>query len=134
MKVELNSFNKEKRELTYELSKLKRQDQNRAVAEQTKQLQAKLDKLNKRQLQMTQDQMKVQTARLKVTGITFVPMLLVYYLMSWSLGGFNVVVAYAPIPIPYIVGAHGIVSLFWWYFLSSFTFSTIIAKLLHTTT
>jgi uncharacterized membrane protein (DUF106 family) len=139
MKVEVGSFNKEKREVTLALSKLKRQDQKRAVTEQTKQLHARLDKLNKRQLQVTQDQMKLQSARLKVTAITIVPMLAIYYLMSWSLGGFNVIVARAPVPIPYIVSnfnllTGGEMSLFWWYFLSSFAFSTMLAKLLHTAT
>lgn len=138
MRVEVNSFTKEKRELTYELGKLKRQSQNKTVTDQIKQVQAKLDKLNKRELQIRQDQMKVQSARLKVTGITFAPMLIIYYLMSYSLGGFNVIVANAPIPIPYIVVnfqslTGGQVSLFWWYFLSSFTFSTMLGKLLHTT-
>ena len=53
----------------------------------------------------------------------------------WMLG---VMVAYTPIPIPILAAPTlnpGVyeVSLFWWYFLSSFTFSTMLSRLLHTT-
>jgi len=121
MRAEVNAFNKEKREATLANDK------------------AKLEKLKKRELQMRQEQAKVSTARLKVTGITFVPLLLVYYLMATFLGGYGVIVAFTPIPIPVIAAPTLIagtyeVSLFWWYFLSSFTFSTMLSRLLHTTT
>lgn len=116
MKAEVSAFNKEKREATLAKDK------------------AKLEKLKKRELPMRQEQAKVSTARLKVTAITFVPLLAVYYLMASFLGGFSVVVAHSPVPIPYLVGAQGTMALFWWYMLSSFTFSTILTKLLHTTT
>ncbi len=121
MRAEVNAFNKEKREATLAKDK------------------AKLDKLKKRELQVRQEQAKVSTARLKVTGITFVPLLLVYYLMASFLGGYSVIVAFSPIPIPVIAAPTlnpGMfeVSLFWWYFLSSFTFSTMLSRLLHTTT
>jgi uncharacterized membrane protein (DUF106 family) len=120
MRAELNAFNKEKREATLANDKVK------------------LEKLKKRELSMRQEQAKVSTARLKVTAITFIPLLLVYYLMATFLGGYSVIVAYTPIPIP-IIAAPTLnpsifeVSLFWWYFLSSFTFSTMLARLLHTT-
>jgi uncharacterized membrane protein (DUF106 family) len=121
MKAEVNAFNKEKREATTANDKVK------------------LDKLKKRELQVRQAQAKLSTARFKVTAITFVPLLAVYYLMATFLGGYGVIVAYTPIPIPVFAGASQSgslfqVSLFWWYFLSSFTFSTMIGKLLHTTT
>ena len=121
MRAEVNAFNKEKREATMAKDK------------------AKLDKLKKRELAVQQEQMKVQKDRFKVTGITFVPLIAVYYLMATFLGGYGVIVAYAPIPIPYFSGATLVpsifqVSLFWWYFLSSFAFSSILGKLLHTTT
>ncbi len=134
MKAEVNSFNKEKREATYEIARLKKQDQTHAVVEQTKQAQAKLDKLKKRELQVRQDQAKLQTARLKVSAITFIPLLLVYYLMASFLGGYNVVVARAPFVIWPIINSDGSMVLFWWYMLSSFTFSTMLSRLLHTTT
>ena len=119
MRAELNAFNKEKREATLANDK------------------AKLEKLKKRELSMRQEQAKVSTARLKVTAITFIPLLLVYYLMASFLGGYGVIVAYTPIPIP-VLAAPTLnpsifeVSLFWWYFLSSFTFSTMLTRLLHT--
>jgi uncharacterized membrane protein (DUF106 family) len=116
MKAEVSAFNKEKREATLKKDK------------------AKLEKLKKRELSMRQEQAKVSSARLKVTAITFVPLLAVYYLMASFLGGFNVVVAHSPVPIPLLVGSQGIMALFWWYMLSSFTFSTLLTKLLHTTT
>lgn len=116
MKAEVAAFNKEKRDATTAGDK------------------AKLEKLKKRELQVRQAQAKVSTARFKVTAITFIPLLGVYYLMASFLGGFGVIVAHSPIPIPYLVNADGTVSLFWWYFLSSFTFSTMLSKLLHTTT
>ena len=121
MRAEVNAFNKEKREATLAKDK------------------AKLEKLKKRELQVRQEQAKVSTARLKVTAITFVPLLVVYYLMATFLGGYSVIVAFTPVPIPVIAAptlVAGVfeVSLFWWYFLSSFTFSTMLSRLLHTTT
>ena len=115
MRAEVSAFNKEKREATLAKDK------------------AKLEKLKKRELPMRQEQAKVSSARLKVTAITFVPLLLVYYLMASFLGGFSVVVAHSSIPIPYLVGGGGTMALFWWYMLSSFTCSTLLSKLLHTT-
>lgn len=120
MRAEVNAFNKEKRDATMAKDKVK------------------LDKLKKRELSMRQEQARVQTARLKVTAITFVPLLLVYYLMSGFLGGLGVTVAFSPVPVPYLVApvhntAYGYLSLFWWYMLSSFTFSTMLAKAMHTT-
>lgn len=117
MKKEVAAFNKEKREATAANDK------------------AKLERLKKRELPMKQAQAKVSSARLKVTAITFIPLLGVYYLMASFLGGFSVTVAYSPVPIPYLVSSDGrTVVLFWWYLLSSFAFSGIIGKLLHTTT
>ncbi len=121
MRAEVNAFNKEKREATLANDK------------------ARLEKLKRRELQVRQEQAKVSTARFKVTAITFVPLLVVYYLMATFLGGFNVMVAHSPVPVPLLAAPllgtnHWWVSLFWWYFLSSFTFSTMLSKLLHTTT
>jgi uncharacterized membrane protein (DUF106 family) len=120
MKAEISAFNKEKRAATLAKDK------------------TKLERLKKRELPMRQEQAKVSSARLKVTAITFVPLLGVYYLMASFLGGFSVIVAYSPVPIPLLVSHFtsqgGNMALFWWYMLSSFTFSTLLTKLLHTTT
>lgn len=120
MRAEVAAFNKEKREATLANDKVK------------------LEKLKKRETQVRQEQAKVSTARLKVTAVTFVPLLGVYYLMATFLGGYGVIVAFTPVPIPIIAAPTLVagtfeVSLFWWYFLSSFTFSTMLSRLLHTT-
>ncbi|MDG6900975.1 MAG: DUF106 domain-containing protein [Nitrososphaerota archaeon] len=95
---------------------------------------AKEEKLKKKDLQIKQMNTKVSTARLKVTAITFVPFIVLYYLMAGYLGGFGVTVAYSPIPIPYIVSATGSIPLFWWYTISSLTFSPMLTKIFGTTT
>lgn len=121
MKAEINQHNKELRQ---------------AVKNKDK---GKEDKLRKKDLQIKKMSAKVQTARLRVTGLTFIPFIALYYLMANFLGGFNVIVAYSPVPIPYIInefspGLGGPVTLFWWYFLSSITFSGLLTKLLRTST
>ncbi len=120
MKAEISQYNKEKRE---------------ALGSKDK---AKGEKLKKKDLQMKQMNAKVSTARLRVTAITFIPFILLYYLMAGFLGGFSVTVALSPIPIPYIVsnfsGAVGDVPLFWWYTISSLTFSPMLTKLFRTST
>ena len=116
MKADVSAFNKEKREATLAKDK------------------AKLEKLSKRDLQVKQEQAKLSLARLKVTAITIVPLFGVYYLMANLMGGFGVIVAHSPIPLPLLVNPDGTVSLFWWYLLSSFTFSSILGRALHTTT
>ncbi|MDG6953389.1 MAG: DUF106 domain-containing protein [Nitrososphaerota archaeon] len=143
MRAEVNAFNKEKREATMALQRAKatlskdKEGGSQAKAAVAKE-QDKLERLKKRELAMQQEQLNVQKARFKVMGITTVPLILVYYLMATFLGGYGVVVAFTPIPIPVITGvtqspAIYDVSLFWWYFLSSFTFSTMLGRLLHTT-
>ncbi len=128
MKAEINQHNKEKRE---------------AVKNKDK---AKEDKLRKKDLQIKQMSAKVQTARLRVTGLTFIPFIALYYLMASLLGGFGVIVACSPIELipgfPYLtpqVSLSGVcspgiwnVSLFGWYFLSSLSFSGLLTKLLGT--
>lgn len=116
MKAELSAFNKEKREATLAKDK------------------SKLEKLKKRELAMRQAQSKVQLARTKVTFITIVPLFLVYYLMASFLGGYGSIVAVSPIPIPYLVGSNGEMVLIWWYIIGSFTLSSILSRLLHTST
>jgi uncharacterized membrane protein (DUF106 family) len=116
MKAELSAFNKEKREATLAEDK------------------PKLEKLKKKELQMRQEQAKVSFARLKVSALTIVPLLVVYYLMATFLGGYNVVVASAPFALWPIINPDGSMVLFWWYMLSSFTFSAMLSRLLHTTT
>ena len=116
MKAEVAAFNKEKKEAAHANDK------------------AKVEKLKKRELSMRQAQSKVQLARTKVTFITIVPLFAVYYLMATFLGGYGAIVAVSPIPIPYLVGPNGEMVLIWWYIIGSFTLSSILSRLLHTTT
>jgi uncharacterized membrane protein (DUF106 family) len=116
MKAELAAFNKEKKEATLAKDK------------------GRLEKVKKRELSMRQAQSKVQLARTKVTFITIVPLFVIYYLMATLLGGYGAIVAVSPIPIPYLVGPNGEMVVIWWYVLGSFTLSSILSRLLHTTT
>lgn len=95
---------------------------------------AKEEKLRKKQAAVNQMNTKVSTARLRVTAITFVPFIVLYYIMAGFLGGFSVTVANSPIPIPYLVSAQGTLPLFWWYSISSLTFSPMLTKLFGTST
>jgi uncharacterized membrane protein (DUF106 family) len=95
---------------------------------------AKEEKLKKKQLAINQMNTKLSTARLRVTAITFVPFIVLYYVMAGFLGGFSVVVANSPIPIPILVSSTGTMPLFWWYSISSLTFSPMLTKLFGTTT
>lgn len=116
MKAEVSAFNREKKEAALANDK------------------AKVEKLKKRELSMRQAQSKVQLARTKVTFITIIPLFAVYYLMATFLGGYGAIVAVSPIPIPYLVGPNGEMVLIWWYIIGSFTISSILSKLMRTTT
>ncbi len=100
-----------------------------AVAKQDKQ---KEEKLKKKKPQVDKMRMKASTGRLKVTLITWVPFILLYYFMASLVGGYGSFVVNSPIPIPYLVGANGKMPLLWWYFISSLSFGTIVSKLLGT--
>lgn len=103
-------------------------------------------KLRKREKQMLELQMKVTKSRMKPMLLFWIPFILVYYLLSSFLGGFDTIVAISPIPIDLMILNIGgdvpifvegsIVgygfSLFWWYLISSLSFSSIIMKLLGT--
>jgi uncharacterized membrane protein (DUF106 family) len=91
----------------------------------------KEEKLRKKKPQIDQMRLKASTGRFKVLLVTWVPFIIIYYLMAGQLGGLNYTVAHSPIPIPYIV-TDGRMPLFWWYSLSSITFGTLLAKLLGT--
>ena len=95
---------------------------------------AKEDKLKKKQAAINQMNSKVSIARLRVTAITFVPFIVLYYVMAGFLGGFSVTVANSPLPIPYLVSAQGTLPLFWWYSISSLTFSPMLTRIFGTST
>ena len=99
----------------------------------------KMEKLKKKKPQMDQMRLKASSGRFKVVLVTWLPFIAVYYLMGDFVSGCKFpsicvsgVVAYSPIPIPFIVAANGSMVLIWWYFLSSLSFSTLMTKLLGT--
>ncbi len=94
---------------------------------------AKEEKLKKLKPQYDKMRITMSTGRLKATLVTYVPFLIVYYVMAdVVVGGINTPVAMSPLPIPYLVSASGSMALFWWYSLSSFSFSFVLQKLLGT--
>ncbi len=95
------------------------------------------EKLKKKQVTMQTMQAKASMARLKVSMYTIVPFFVIYYLLLHFLG--NVAGAWSPFYIPYIMtttrfatGQGYEVTTFGWYIISSFTFSSLIMKLLKT--
>ena len=123
-----------------------------AVANSDKQ---KEEKLKKKKPQIDQMRLKASTGRLKVTLITWVPFILLYYFMAIQVGGYGSPVACSPLPIPYIttVGPYLVdgvdqhvcefvingartalpyMPLLWWYFIASLSFGTIVSKILGT--
>ncbi len=94
---------------------------------------AKEEKLKKLKPQYDKMRITMSTGRLKATLVTYVPFLIVYYVMAdLVIGGISTPVAMSPLPIPYLVSSTGSMALFWWYSLSSFSFSFVLQKLLGT--
>jgi len=121
MRAEVAAFDKELKEATANKDKDKQ------------------EKLKKKKPQMDQMRLKASSGRFKVVLVTWLPFIAVYYLMGDFVSGCKFpsicvsgVVAYSPIPIPFIVAANGSMVLIWWYFLSSLSFSTLMTKLLGT--
>ena len=96
-----------------ELNKAKKENDTQTVS-----------KLMKKQQAMTKLQARASMEQMKVTAVTFVPFILLWYLMSAVLGG--VMVAQAPFPLPFL-GTHLV---FWqWYFLCNFAMSLPMYKI-----
>lgn len=83
-----------------------------------------LSKLMKKSQAMMKLQSRASMEQMKVTAVTFVPFLLIWYLINNALGGR--VVAVAPFPLP-IIGTQ--LTFFYWYFLSSFAINFPIMRL-----
>jgi len=104
--------------------------------------QAKIAKLKKKEKKMRELEAKTSMERMRPMLFFWIPFIAIYYLLTNFLGGINTIVAISPmvIPIPGLnigdigLGLEGIygLSIFWWYFISSFAFSGIISKLLGT--
>jgi len=74
-----------------------------------------LSKLMKKNKAMVKLQSKASMEQMKVTAVTFVPFLLLWYLLNAVFG--RHVVAISPFPLPFL-GTQ--LTFVWWYFLSSF--------------
>jgi uncharacterized membrane protein (DUF106 family) len=83
-----------------------------------------LSKLMKKSQAMMKAQSRASMEQMKVTAVTFVPFLLIWYLINHVLGGH--IVAIAPYPLP-IIGTQ--LTFFYWYFLSSFAVNFPIMRL-----
>lgn len=111
--------------------------------------QKEIDRLMKKQTAITQLNLKISNARLKVSIYTIVPFFIIYYLMLNIVGGNPA--AWSPFYVPYLMStslsktqiATGALQLpgggfyltaFGWYFLSSLWLQQIMTRLLKTTT
>ena len=74
-----------------------------------------LAKLTKKQAGMMKQQSRASMEQMKVTAVTFVPFLIIWYLLNAVLGANTI--AYAPFPIP-VMGTD--LKFFYWYLLCSF--------------
>jgi uncharacterized membrane protein (DUF106 family) len=91
---------------------------------------AKEEKLRKKDKQMREMEMKSSFENLKVTMLFMLPLLGLWYLLS-SIVGLNSIVAISPIPLPLlVVEIPKEMSMWWWYLISSFAFSSTISKAL----
>ena len=88
----------------------------------------KLEKLKKKQQQMQKMQAEMSMENLKPTLLFMLPLLGVYYLVGNFIKG--AILAISPIPIQLFgIGPPIMVNFFWWYFICSFAFSTIITRI-----
>jgi uncharacterized membrane protein (DUF106 family) len=83
-----------------------------------------LNKLMKKQQAMTKLQARASMENMKVTAVTFVPFLLLWYLLNAVFG--DHVVAISPFPLPLAGSQLTFIS---WYFLSSFAVNFPIMRL-----
>jgi uncharacterized membrane protein (DUF106 family) len=96
-----------------ELQKARKANDNQTVS-----------KLMKKQQAMTKLQARASMEQFKVTAVTFVPFLLLWYLLSAVFG--ESIVAVSPFPLPLAGTQLSFVS---WYFLSSFAVNFPIMRL-----
>ncbi|MEM1540285.1 MAG: EMC3/TMCO1 family protein [Candidatus Bathyarchaeia archaeon] len=84
-----------------------------------------LEKLMKKQQYILQIQAKMYWQSMKVSFLFFIPLMIVWYLLRWIYRGAEI--AYFPGVGPQLLWFS---SLFWWYLLCSFLFSTMFSHLL----
>jgi uncharacterized membrane protein (DUF106 family) len=83
-----------------------------------------LAKLTKKQAAMMKQQSRASMEQMKVTAVTFVPFLLIWYLLNAVLG--PATVAYSPFPLPF-VGAT--LRFYVWYILCSFSMNLPLMRI-----
>jgi len=83
-----------------------------------------LAKLTKKQAAMMKQQSRASMEQMKVTAVTFVPFLLIWYLLNAVLGANTI--AYAPFPLP-IMGTN--LRFFYWYLLCSFAMNLPLMRI-----
>jgi uncharacterized membrane protein (DUF106 family) len=102
-----------------------RSEYSAAIKEGNKQ---KIERLKRKQQQMTKMQMEQQKAQFKPTLLFMGPLLGGYYLMSLIVG--RSILAISPITIPLLITSiPNLLPFYWWYFICSFAFSGIISRL-----
>ncbi len=97
---------------------------------------AKEEKLKKRQSKMNEMQMKMMSQNMKTSMIFMLPFLGVWWVIV-AFFGYETIVANAPVALPLLSSSGSLVfsselNFFWWYFLASIAFSSIVMKLLGT--
>ncbi len=95
-------------------------------------------KLKKKQKKMNEMQMKVMTENLRTSMYFMIPFFGIWYILI-GFFGYDTIMAYSPAALPLLTSnpSIGIVfsselNFFWWYFLSSISFSGIVMKILGT--
>ncbi len=99
---------------------------------------AKEAKLTKKKKKMNEMQMKVMSQNMKTSMYFMLPFMGIWYLLI-QVFTYDTYLAFAPLNLPLLdMGAPGWIAwssnlnFFWWYFISSITFSGIVMKLLGT--
>ena len=88
-----------------------------------------MEKLMKKQQYILQIQAKMSWQSMKVTFLFFIPLMIVWYFLGWTYGKAGI--AYFPgVGSVFTIGPFSFPSLFWWYLLCSFLFSTLFSHLL----
>ncbi|HUK27849.1 MAG TPA: EMC3/TMCO1 family protein [Candidatus Acidoferrales bacterium] len=81
-------------------------------------------KLTKKQAAMMKQQSRASMEQMKVTAVTFVPFLIIWYTLNAVLG--PSIIAYAPFPLPFM-GTN--LKFFYWYLLCSFAMNFPLMRL-----
>ena len=97
---------------------------------------AKEEKLRKKQKKMNEMQMKMMSDNMKASMYFMLPFFGIWWLLI-GFFGYEAIMAYSPTALPLLTSSPSIgivfsseLNFFWWYFLSSVSFSGIITRIL----